>query len=339
MFRKVFAVGCAIAAFALAPTSGQAQSDASLEGKTIRIVVAFGEGGTYGIYAQMLARHIPEFLPGKPTIIVQFMPGGGGIAAANYAYNVMPKDGTGWLMPSESTVVSEVALPGTVKYRADKFAWLGTVTQTNTTIVVRGDSPVKSVEDLKKFPIPMGTTGNGAPTYLMPHLMNSLFGTKMKLIPGYKGAKPVFLAFEQKEVDGSAIAWSAWVAAEPDWFKTGFARPIVQLGLRPDPEIPDVPLLLQMAKTDEERTIVRFLSSMGAIGRSFALPPGMSTERVAMIRGAFAKMVASPAFLAEAKKRKLAVNSLTAAEIQSFVEGVMQMPPATRDRARKLLQG
>jgi len=333
------AIAAALAAAALVHSGpSQAQNFENLfKGRTVTIVHGFGVGGTYGLYGLGISRHLGRHVPGNPNIIVQSMPGAGGIKATNYAYNVMPKEGLYWFMPPDSIVISNLLQRDKVKYQADKFQYLGTSTQTNGVVVVRSDTGIRTVADLGKKQIIASSSGTGSQTFLIPALMNAVFDAKFRIVTGYKGSAGVAHAIEQKEADGSSLTWTAWNTVKPDWFKTGFARPIVQVGVRKDPRLPDLPLAVDLAKNADDRKIVNFISSLGPVGRGLALPPGVPKALVAALRQAFDATMADPAFLADAKDKHMDLDPMKGAELQGIIEDMMKISPELVDRAKTLI--
>lgn len=312
------------------------------KGKTISVYFGFGFGGTYGKYAQMLAKFMRPHVPGKPNIIVQSMPGAGGIKVSNYAYNVMVKNGTALLMPPETMVISQMLRPKKVKFKSNEFTWLGTAIQSNATIVVRSDAGIRSIADLKGKQVIMAASGKGSPTFLMPTIVNALLGTKLKVVTGYKGSKNMMLAMERGEATGISLTWLAWKSGRPDWFEGDkqFATTLVQIGYEKEKELPNVPMLSDLVTSKEDKAIVGFMSSLSPIGRGFAFPPGVSKDKIAALRAAFWKTVNDPTFVAAAVKRRLRVNPLTGAQVQKIVDEIMKtVSPATVKKARKLIFG
>lgn len=306
--------------------------------RTITLVYGFGAGGTYGKYSLMLAQHLGKQIPGKPKIITQSMPGAGGIKATNYAYNVMPRDGSAIFMPPDSVVISQLLRPSKVKYRASRFSWLGTVVQSNSVIVVRTDSGIKSLADLRTKQVIMASTGKGSQTFLMPSLMNGLFGSRFKIVTGYRGSRGSQLAMERGEAQGVSLTWLAWKTGKPHWFTKGFAKAIVQIGYIRDPDLLDVPLMTELVR-GPDRKIVNFMASLAPIGRGLALPPGVPIDRVNALRTAFEETVFDPAFRKEVEKRNLVVNPLTGPEVQRIVTESLDVSDSVLRRARSVILG
>lgn len=307
------------------------------KGKTVKIVHGFGVGGTYGKYSELIAQYLaPEI--GAETIIVQSMPGAGGIKASNYMYNVAAKDGLNLYMPPDTIVISELLEPDAVKYKSVDFQWLGTADQSNSVTVLRTDAGIKNVDDLKIKQVIMASTGKGSQTFLMPRLMTGVFDAKFKVVSGYKGSRKAQLAMEQGEVQGVSLNWLSWKSSYEHWLKSGFATPVIQVGVKKEEDLPNVPLLSDLV-SGEDRKIVNFMATMSPLGRGLTAPPGVSADRVAFLRTAFAKMLTNPALKADAEKRKLRIHGATGEELQKIVTDSMDMPEKTVQRARNIIFG
>ena len=332
-----------VAGALLAGTAGAASLESTYAGKTITIVIPYGMGGTYGQYAQFMAGHLPRFIPGAPHAIVQSIPGAGGLKGTNYAYSVMPKSGLNMLVPPDSIIISELLNPQGARYKSSGFNWLGTVSESNSVIVVSTASGVRTLEEARQKEVMMGSTGKGSQTFLVPSLLNGLLGTKFKIIMGYKGSAGSALAIERNEIHGVSLTWNSLRKNRGNWFdKSDYptkATAIVQLGFRAEPDLKGVPMAADLVKTPEEKQIVNFMASLGPIGRGLTLPPGVPKDIVAPLRAAFDRMIVDKRFLAEAAKRKLDVNPKSGAEVQKIVADIGKMSPAVIERARKLVFG
>lgn len=341
-FSITFAAAFAVCASVVSAMPAQADPVAdTYKGQTITILVGYGAGGTYGKNSILLARDMSRYIPGHPTMVVQHMPGAGGLKATNYAYNVLPKNGMGILMPPNMIAVSEKLRPKKVKYKTNKFTWLGRVIGSNSTLAVRRDSGIRSFADIRTKSLIVASSGTGSPTFLMPALINSMLGTKLKIVKGYKGSRKMQLSMEQGETQGIAIGWTAWYSGRPQWFgsKNSFAIPIIQNGYTREAGLENVPLILDYAKNDEERQIAKFLASASIIGRGLAFPPDVPRQLIEPMRAAFWKTVTNPDFIAEAKRRRLPVAQMTGAEIQKIVNDVMKIKPSVVKKARKMIFG
>lgn len=345
--KKRTAILSAIAIAALASSAGMSAASAAsmadhFKGKTIRIVIPYGPGGTYDLYGQTFARFLGQFIPGHPNIIEQYMPGAGGAKAMNWTYAVMPRDGLYMVVPLDNTVVNQLLQPKISKYDARKFNYLGSSNQTNIVFVVRTSTGVNSWQDLKKKQYVASATGTVDTGYIGPKLADGLLGTKIKVVTGYKGSNAAMMAIEQGEADLASYNWLAWVSRE-QWFKgpKPFAKAILQIGIFRDPALPKtIPMMSDLVKKPEDKKVVAFIASLGVLGRGLAYPPGISKEMVSTLRTAYDKMNKDPKFAADLEKRKLRLIPSTGVQIQQIVNKALDdATPAIVDRARKVIYG
>ena len=341
MSRTAFALTTLVAAMALPVPAATAQSAADVyKDRTVTILVGYGAGGTYGQTALLLNAHIGKKIPGNPTVIVQHMPGAGGLKAANYAYNAMPKNGHYILMPPEMSVVSQLLRPDAVKYVTTGFTWLGTVFGANQVMIVRRDTGIRSVDDLTKRELVVASTGAGSPTYLVPAMMNGILGTKFKIVTGYKGSAETTLAVERGESYGMTNSWVSWKKNRGEWFRGGnnsFAVMLSQVGYTKEPDLQHLPLLTELAKNDDDRAAAAMLSTQSVIGRGLAMPPGVPQNLIEPLRDAFWATVTDPVFKADADKRQLPVVPIKGAELQKIIVEALQMSPQAVAKARRYI--
>ena len=310
------------------------------KGKRITILVGYGAGGTYGRTSLLLGKHLGSAIPGNPTIVVQHMPGAGGIKAANYAYNAMPAQGYNLLMPPDMSIVSQLLRPKKVKYKTQNFTWLGRVFGQNNTLVVRRDTGVTSLKDATKIEVVVASSGKGSPTFIFPTVLNALLGTKFKIVTGYKGSRKMQHSMEQNETHGVALGWTAWYSAKPDWFRGGdksFAIPLVQSGFKRQKGLEHVRLISEVFTNPEDRQIAEMLATSSILGRGLVLPPNSPKRLVAPLRKAFAAITKDKAFIKDAYKRGLEVDPISGADIQAKVNQILAMSPAIVKKARALI--
>tara|TARA_B100000686_G_scaffold351204_1_gene449284 strand:- start:1179 stop:2222 length:1044 start_codon:yes stop_codon:yes gene_type:complete len=311
------------------------------KGKRITIVLGYGAGGTYGKTSLLLTEFLGKNIPGNPTLIKQHMPGAGGLKAANYAANAMPKNGLFLLMPPDMMVVSQILRPKKVKFNSSNFTWLGRVFGSNNLLVVRRDSGVNNFEDTKTKMVILGGTGKGSPTYIVPGLAKGLLGAKFKQVQGYKGSAGSRKAMEQGEVQGVALAWAAWKNGHPQWFKGGnksFAVGILQSGFKRDKDLPNIPLIRELVTTPEQKAAADLIATNSLLGRGLALPPGAPTEVVGVLRKAFWKTVNDPVFVKEAKRRRLPHLPMNGANMQKTINKLLSdMSPEAIKTARNAI--
>ncbi len=337
---KFALLGAALGATAMLGAPAQAK-DFDFSGKQVKIVIGFGFGGTYGQYARLFAEHLKKYIPGEPTIIVESRPGAGGLRMTNFAAKALTPNGLNYMVPPDSSVVVQLLQPSKAKYDMRKFTWIGTANQTNVIMVVRGDTGVKKWEDLRNISLPMGSTGLGSTAYIMPNFVNSLLGTKMKVVSGYKGSSKTGLAVEQGEVRGAAFNWLFWKSKYERWFQgdNPQARAVLQMGVYPDPELKGVPMLKDQVKP-EHKKMVGFVGALGLIGRGLAAPPGTPEAAIKIMQAAWVKMIKDPKFIADTEKRKLRVIPATAEAVQKVVNDAINGADAeTVALAKKMIYG
>ena len=340
---KTLFAGLATGAAIAAAATGASAAAMNYEGKTIKIVIPYGPGGTYDKYGVVFSNHLANYIPGKPNIILQHMPGAGGIKAMNWVYNVAPKDGLTLIVPLDNGVVNQLMRPEKMRFDMRNFTWLGSSNQTNIVMVARTDTGVNSIDDLKTKQIVGSATGKGATGYIMPGLMKGLFGLKIKMVTGYKGSSKSIFAVERGEAQMAAYNWLAWASKVPHWFEGDkpFAKAIAQMGVFKDPDLPDtVPMVSDLVKDEMDQKAVDFIKVLGLLGRGLALPPGVDADTVAVLRTAYDKMNADPVFAEELKKRKLRLIPSSGADIQKIVKSAIDnASPEVVKHARKLIYG
>jgi tripartite-type tricarboxylate transporter receptor subunit TctC len=304
--------------------------------KQMRIVIHNAPGGGYDTYARLLARHITRHIPGSPTIVPTNMPGAGGIKAANYVYSQAPRDGTTLTMISQGLAMYQaLELGDAMQADMRKFNWIGNMSNSNHVLVTWHTSNVKTLAEALAKPSIQGATGAGSVSAQFPAVYNSLLGTRFKIIYGYGPASDLDLAMERGEVDGRATrTWASYNATRPDWIEGRKLNYIFQVGLRKEPELQDVPLLLDLAKTEEERVIYRIISSVAAFGRPVATTPDVPKERVAALRAAFDAALKDREFITESTKIKAEIGAMSGAEVDEVVESIVGAPKAMLDRLK-----
>lgn len=337
----LFAGFVAAAAIFLAPPS--ASAEVSFAGKTIKIVIPYGPGGTYDKYGVVFANHLGKYLPGNPNIILQHMPGAGGVKAMNWVYNVAPKDGRTLIVPLDNGVVNQLMRPKKMRFDMRKFTWLGSTNQTNIVLVARTDTGVTSWDQLKKKELIAGATGLAATGYIMPGLLKGILGLKIKMVTGYKGSSKTIFSVERGETQMAAYNWLAWSSKVPHWFEGDkpFAKAILQMGVFRDPDLPkSVPMVSDLVTGDLNKKAVDFIKVLGLLGRGLAMPPGVPKDMVAALRGGYARMNADPAFEKELKKRRLRLIPSSGEQIQKIVNAAIDnATPEVVAHARKMIYG
>jgi len=340
MFRHARHAALALCLVALAPLSARADPiEDFYRNKTIDLVIGYTPGGTYDLYARLVSRFLGDFIPGKPRIVPRNMPGGGSRVAASYVYKVGAKDGTVIGSAEQSLSVEQAMGDKTLGFDIDKFQYIGSPIQENNTLVTWYTSGVKTIEDARQRETPIGATG-GSTSSQYPKAMNALLGTKFRIVEGYPGGNDISLAMEKGEVAGrGSNAWGAWKATHADWLRDGKLNILVQIGLKKAADLPDVPLLMDLARTEDDRAVLKLLSTSGSIGRPLFVSPAVPAERVKALRDAFDAMVKSQAFLDAAAAQKFDILPVGGEELQRIVAGVVATPKPVADRLNEIIGG
>ena len=310
------------------------------KGKQIRFIVRTLAGGDYDQYTRLIARFIGKYIPGSPAIVVVNMPGGGGITAANYMAQVAPRDGTVIGIVSQGLAVDQAlgASPG-LKADLREFNWIANVVHSNQILAVWHTSPTKTLEDAKNRVTTIGTTGAGSASVQFPAFYNNVLGTKFKIVFGYPGGQVINLAMERGEVEGRGTnPYSGWMASKPTWIPEKKIIPLIQAGIEKEPDLPDVPLIIDQKVREEDKPLLYFMANSSSVGRPLATTPGVPAERVAALRKAFQAMVKDPEFIATAKKETLDIQPQTAEVLEKVILGILNSPQDVRDRMKVALQ-
>jgi tripartite-type tricarboxylate transporter receptor subunit TctC len=305
-----------------------AQDPASFyKGKTVDLYVGYSAGGGYDIYARALARYMGRFIPGNPTIVPKNMPGAGSLVLANWLYNVASKDGSAFGMIGRGTAFDPLLGSTKAQFDAAKFNWIGSMNDEVSVCVAWHTSGIAKLEDVTHKELTVGGTGPAADTDQFPKVLNATLRTKFKIIPGYPGGNDIDLAMERGEVMGRCgWSWSSVVATHKAWVDDKKINVLVQLSLTKHADLPNIPLVMDFAKTDEERRIFRLVFARQPMGRPFLAPPGVPADRTATLRKAFVDTMKDPAFLAEAEKMQLEINPVAGDAVQAIVQDVYQTP-------------
>jgi tripartite-type tricarboxylate transporter receptor subunit TctC len=337
---------CFLSSSLVLSPSTEAQST-FYEGKTVRLVIGSGPGALYDLWARLIARHMGKHIPNHPGVVVQTMPGAGSIIAANYIYSVAKPDGLTLGAINPAIYMDQLLGRREVKFDWAKFNWIGTPEQPDFLFFMRGDSPYKSVEDIRKAKEPpkCGSTGTGSPLYHIPKLMEETIGTKFNVVVGYQGAPDIDLAMERGEIHCRLITIAAFFGREPflTWGKTGFVRPLVQTGRKRDAKLPEVSTLYELMeqyKTAEAgRRLATVILAPIVFGRPMVAPPGVPAERVKILREAWNRTLKDPELLAEANRSGWPVAPVGGAELEVLAKEAITQPPEVVQRLKKLLGG
>jgi tripartite-type tricarboxylate transporter receptor subunit TctC len=305
----------------------RAQSVADFyRGKTLHVLIGYGEGGGYDIYGRLFAEFMGRHLPGNPTIIPQNMPGAGSFKAVNYLSDVAPKDGTYFGSVSQTLAIDAVT---DEKSAIDptRLPYLGRFTTNIDLGVALKRTGIKSFEDARQREIVTGTTGGGSTSVLFPLALNAYAGGKFKLVKGYKGTNEIMLAAERGEVElVSAVGIPGLLAAHPDWMKGDTAAVIYQNALKRHPLLPQVPTMPELGLADDGRAVLRAIGGTAEIGRSILTTPGVPAERLAALRLAFQDMLKDRDFLAACAQRNVTIEPATGEEMDAITQETVRLP-------------
>ncbi|MDB5650160.1 MAG: tripartite tricarboxylate transporter family receptor [Hyphomicrobiales bacterium] len=327
------------AAFA-APSVASADPVADFyRGRTLSILVGFGPGGGYDLTARTLARYFGRHIPGEPNVVVRNVPGAAGLVLANSLYNLSPRDGTE-IGTFNRTIPLDPMLDGTKsQFDAQKFSWIGSTSNEVSTCVAWHTAPVKTIQDAMTTELVVAGTGPAADAVMYPRLMNDILGTKFKMVTGYQGAADSIMAMERGEAQSfCAWTWGSLTATHGDWLRNRTVNVLVQFGLRKHADHPEIPLVLDLAKTTKDRQALELMMSPLLFARPFAAPPGIPQERLTALRKAFDATVRDPDFLADAGKQGLEIDLVTGAEIETVLARLYVTPADVVDRVKAALK-
>lgn len=329
--------GSVVALIAL--TAGvSANPDADFyRGKVIRIIGPGSLGGPFDVFGRAIEPFMRKYIPGGPTIVVQAMPGAGGTVAANYLYEVAPRDGTliGFLLPT-SAFNQALGVSG-VPYDAAKFNYLASIEPLSQTIMAGQKSPVRTLADARRIESTVGSSGQTSPTWIVPALANRFLGTKFRIVTGYRGAADIALAMERGEVGGIALNWHSLSANKATWKPGEAVFPIAHSGIVRNPDFPNTPTLIESADSDSRRKALEMYALTTALGRVLVAPPGVPKDRLEILRTAMTKVLRDPAFLAEAHARNLHIEPTEYREVERIVARTLSTPPEIIADIKQLL--
>jgi tripartite-type tricarboxylate transporter receptor subunit TctC len=315
------------------------------QGKTVTIVVGTIAGDLYDLYARAIALVMGKHVPGSPNIIVQNMPGAGQMIAANYIYNVAKPDGLTIAAINAGLYFEQLIGRPEVKFDWTKYTWIGNAIKSPQVLYMRADTPYKTIEDVRsaKEPPKCGTTGMSNMGYFVPKLLEETIAAKFNVVSGYQGGNEIDLAVERGEIQCRSLSSEAYFSREPfqTWRKNNFARILVQGGKKRDERVPDAPtiheLLSKYKAPESGQRLATALLASGDFHRPYLGPPSMRPEHVKVLREAFTKTVKDPAFLAEAKNKKLDIDPSSGEEVEALAKEVMSQPPEVIERLKKLM--
>jgi tripartite-type tricarboxylate transporter receptor subunit TctC len=323
-----------VAAFAALFTVS-AHAEDFYTGKTMTIIVSTGGDDSYGYIARAFAQNMPGYIPGHPTMIVKAMPGAGNVLATNHLYNIAPKDGTTIGTINNAIPLHQVLDGRGVHYDASKFNWLGSTGTYNSVAYVWHTAGIKTIQDVMKKEVVLGGTGAGSSIVIYPTVMNNVLGTKFKIVLGYKSVSEINIAMERGEVQSRTGSYADLASEHADWLKEKKVVLLTQIGSTPDKAVPaGVPLITTLAKTDEQRQILKLIASPIALGRPYLAPPGVPADRVALLRKAFMETTRDKGFLADMKKLKIDVDAVNGDKLADIVNETVHAPKDIVEKAK-----
>jgi tripartite-type tricarboxylate transporter receptor subunit TctC len=309
------------------------------KGKNVELMIGYSGGGGYDVYARLLARHMAKHIPGNPTIVPRNMPGAGSLVLANWLYNVANKDGTVFGIIGRGTGFDPLLGNDAAKFDATKFNWVGSMNNEVSICVSWHTSGITKYEELLKKELVVGGTGPSADTDQFPKIMNGVLGTRFKIISGYPGGNDISLAMERGEVQGRCgWSWSSVIATRMNWYKEKKIHVLIQLSLEKHEDLPHVPLVVDLAKTNEDQQILKLIFARQALGRPFLAPPGIPQDRIVALRNAFMDTMKDKDFRADAEKAKLEINPITGEAVQKIMVEAAKTDPKVLKKAEAMLE-
>ncbi len=306
------------------------------KGRTVNLIVGFNPGGAYDPYARLVARHLSTHLPGAPEIVVKNMQGAGSVRAANYLYNVAPKDGSEIGLIAGSAALEPMFGARPTHFDGQKFSWLGSANDEAGVCFAWHTSGFTRAQDLFDKVLVLGTSGTSNLDF--PLAINAVLGTRMKLVRGYNGTSSIMLAMERGEVAGMCgMVYAAMRAAHPDWLRDHKVRTLMQIGLNRNAKMGDVPFVMDFAKSEDDKRVLRLLVGWTIMGRPYLAPPGIPDDRKLALRRAFDATMQDKALLADAAKLRLDIAPITGEAIDRFLQDAYGTPKPLVERAGKIL--
>jgi len=317
-----------VALLVLAALGGSAAAEEFYRGKTIRLIVPSEVGGGYDLYARTFAAHLRRHVPGEPAILVQNMPGGGGLQSANWLFNIAPKDGLVIGLIQRGVPFYPFFGDQNAKFSPTQFNWLGSFTAETGSTTLWHTAKANTLADAFKDTLVLGGSGpNDSETY--PHLMNNTIGTKFRVVSGYRANSAVFLAMERGEVEGVTGSWSSVKSERPNWVRDKQVKVLVQFARTRARDLPDVPLVTDFVKTDEHKAMWNVMLAMAQAGRPVTAPPGIPPELTKLLRKAFSATVSDPAFIAEMERGRRELSPENGETMQRLLDEVAATAPET----------
>lgn len=334
----LFAAATSLATGVL-PARAVEQQGPFYAGKTVRILVGFGPGGGYDLYARELGRFLGRHLPGNPTVVVQNMVGAGSLKAVNFLYNAAPRDGTVIAGFSRGIVFEPlIGHPDGAQFEAPKLNWVGSMSDEVGVCAVASSRGISSFEDMTRRPTLIGASGAGADSDVFPIVLRNLFHMPMRIVQGYPDGANMNLAMERGEIDGRCgWSWGSILTSSRDLLVNKKIQVTLQIALKKHEDLPDVPLIMDLVNDPGKLAALRLIVARQAIARPFAAPPGLPRERVETLRTAVEATMKDPEFLADMRRLMLEVRPVGGAEVERLIRDLYASPPEVVKLARELL--
>ena len=332
-------VATALTLLVLSPCASAQPAGDAFRGKTITISVGLSAGGGYDLHARVFARHFGKHVPGAPTIVVKNSPGAAGLSLVNSIYNAAPKDGTELATFDRGIALEPLLQGGNTRFDPLKLTWIGSTDNDASTCLSWHSSPIKTFDDVMKQELIVGGTGATAVAVAYPRALNAILGTKFRVVTGYPGAAEALIAMERGETQGfCSLGFATLESLRPDWVRDRKVNQLLQLAVKKNPDHLDVPLALDLAKTEADRQALTLMVSPNLFARPFAGPPGMPPDVIAILRKAFNETVTDPDYLAEAKGRGLHIELVTGEEIERLLRQLYDTPKAIVERMKEAMK-
>ena len=326
LFVVLYVIACLGTTASSRTAVAQTAESSHYAGKNINMILGYPPGGANDVFGRLVTRHFGRFIPGSPRLVLQHMPGAGSATAANYVFNVAPRDGSVLALLVPTLPLEERMGASQVKFKSKEFTWIGRLTPAPNVTFIGHTSNVKTYADALKFESALGATGRSASNAIYPFITNNLLGTKFKIVMGYQGSAAAMLAMERGEVEGHSPTLDTLMTLHPDWVTESKVNIVLQYLDKRHRDLPNVPTAVEFAKTDEERQIMRFAVSPGDIGKYILSTPALAPDVTALLRDSFLKLIVDSQFQADATQQRVALDPLNGVQLEKIVYSVIDAP-------------
>jgi tripartite-type tricarboxylate transporter receptor subunit TctC len=321
------------------PAAAQSAAD-FYKGKSVSFLIGYGPGTGYDVFARVLIRHMGRYIPGSPTLVPENMPGAASLVMVNHLYNVAAKDGSVIGMPARNLVVEPLFGNAQAKFDARRFTWIGSMSREVSLCFTWTKSGIHTLEDAKQREVLVGATGQGADSYIYPQLLNAVLGTKFKVILGYPDSGAIGIAMERGELDGfCSFTYGSVKSARPQWLKDKLITVLAQLAIKPSPELPDVPSILDLTSDAAAKQAFELVLANQEMGRPVAGPPGIPGDRLAALRQAFDRTMQDREFLEDARRTQIDIDPIDGAAIDALMTRMYATPQPVIDKVKAIRPG